>query len=157
MRIRMIQSYAKVVRIVRIQTWQATEACSHTSLAMFCGLASRLAESLAPKHAVSPVAAHEPQATVHMHAKVAGRAISQKATLGMMGFASSCGGLQRAPRSNAALSESTSSRCETSVSAQLLPSHARFLPRSHSSFRVSFQASTSRWKCADAITAFSSY
>ena len=153
----MIQSYAKVVQIVRIQTWQATEACSHTSLAMFCGLASGLAQSLAPKHAVSPVAAHEPQATVHMHAKVAGRAIYPKATLGMMGFASSCGGLQRAPRSNAARSESTSSRCETSVSAQLLPTHARFLPRSHSSFRVSFQASTSRWKCADAITAFSSY
>ena len=65
---RMIQSYAKIVRVVRIQTWQATEACWHTSLAMFCGLASRLAQSLAPKHAVSPVAAHEPQATVDMHA-----------------------------------------------------------------------------------------
>ena len=153
----MIKSSAKVVRIVRIQTWQATEACSHTSLAMFCGLANRLAQSLAPKHAVSLVAAHEPQATVHMHAKVAGRAIYHKATLGMMGFASSCGGLQRAPRSNAARSESTSSRCETSVSAQPLPSHARLLPSSHSSFRVSFQASTSRWKCTDAITAFSSY
>ena len=154
---RMIQSYAKIVRIVRIQTWRATEACWHTSLAMFCGLASRLAQSLAPKHAVSPVAAHEPQATVDMHAKVAGRPIYHKATLGMMGFASSCGGLQRAPRSNAARSESTSSRCETSVSAQPLPSHARFLPSSHSSFRVSFQASTSRWRCADAITAFSCY
>ena len=48
------------------------------SLAMFCGLASRLTQSLAPKHAVSPVASHEPQATVVVHAKVAGRPIFHK-------------------------------------------------------------------------------
>ena len=106
---------------------------------MFCGLASRLAQSLAPKHAVSLVAAHEPQARLDMHAKVAGRPIYYKATLGMMGFASSCSSLQRAPRSNAARSESTSSRCETPVSAEPLPSHARFLPSSHSSFPASFR------------------
>jgi hypothetical protein len=107
----------KSCEIVRIQTWRATEACWHTSLAMFCGLATKLAHSLAPKHAVSPVAAPEPRAALDMHAKVAGRPIYHKATLGMMGFASSCSSLQHAPRSNAARSESTSSRCETPVSA----------------------------------------
>ena len=108
-------------KIVRIQTWRATEACWHTSLAMLCGLATKLAHSLAPKHAVSLVAAPEPRAALDMHAKVAGRPIYHKATLGMMGFASSCSSLQRAPRSNAARSESTSSRCKTPVFAQPHP------------------------------------
>ena len=38
-----------------------------------------------------------------------------------MGFASSCCSLQRAPRSNAARSENTSSRCKTPVFAQPYP------------------------------------
>ena len=65
-------------------------ACWHTSLAMFGGLATKLAHLLAPKHAMSPVAAPEPRAAFDMHAKVADRPIYHKATLGMMGFASSC-------------------------------------------------------------------
>ena len=42
---------------------------------MLCGLATKLAHSLAPKHAVSLVAALEPRATVDVHAKVVGRPV----------------------------------------------------------------------------------
>ena len=50
---------------------------------MFCDLAAKFARSLAHKHAVSPVAAHEPRAAVDMVAKVVGRPMYHKAKIGI--------------------------------------------------------------------------
>ena len=101
-----------------------------SSLAMFCGLATRLAHSLAPKHAVSAVPAREPEAAVDMHAKLTGRPIHHKATLGLMGFAGSCNGLLRVPSDNASRRDraSTANRCGTSGFAQPAFGLSGFLP-----------------------------
>ena len=105
------------------QTWLVD------SLAMFCGLATKLAQSFAPKHAMSPVAAREPQTIVDTHARVTGRQIHHKATLGLMGFAGSCSGLLRVPSDNASRSEraSTASRCGTPWFAQPAYEMSEFL------------------------------
>lgn len=101
-----------------------------SSLAMFCGLATKLAHSLAPEHAVSAVPAREPEAAVDMHAKLTGRPIHHKATLGLMGFAGSCSGLLRVPSDNASRREraSTANRCGTSGFAQPAFGLSGFLP-----------------------------
>ena len=82
---------------------------------MFCGLATKVAHSLAPKLRVRRVPPREPEAEVHMHPEVVGRRVYPKATLGLMAFAGSCTGLVRVARDNASVSEraTTTPRCGT--------------------------------------------
>jgi len=127
-----------------------------SSLAMFCGLATKLAHSLAPKHAVSAVPASEPEAAMHMHAKLAGRPIHHKATLGLMGFAGSCSGLLRVPTDNASRRErtTTANRCGTCGFAQPALGCLDFCEIGVISFPVTLQGATSQWRFTDVIVGF---
>ena len=127
-----------------------------SSLAMFCGLATKLAHSLAPKHAVSAVPASEPQAAMDMHARLTGRPIHHKATLGLMGFAGSCSGLLRVPTDNASRRErtTTANRCGTCGFAQPALGCLDFCEIGVISFPVTLQGATSQWRFTDVIAGF---